>query len=219
MADASLPSRSARRPHAREVLGLGGAWRGGAGAGRRRHRRPADPADPGVPAGPAAGDLDHQRRPDPDDLAADQEAAGVHRLPDGAAGHHPLPAGAEHRLDPPDPRPRPRGRPRRGPHHRGLRQADDGRQLRHRRDRLRHPGDRELRGHHQGLGPDRRGGRPLHPGLHARQADGHRRRPVGGPDRRDRGQEAPQGAGAGSRPSSGPWTAPPSSCAATPSPA
>ena len=33
--------------------------------------------------------------------------------------------GAEHRLDPPDPRPRPRGHRRRRPHHRGLRQADD----------------------------------------------------------------------------------------------
>ena len=146
---------------------------------RRRHHRAADPADPGVPAGPAAGGLDRLVGADPDDRAADQEAAGVHRLPDGAAGHHPVPAGPEPRLDAADPQPRPRGRPRRRPGDRGLRQADDGRQLRHRGDRLRHPGGGELRRHHQGLGPDRRGGRPLHPGLHARQADGHRRRPVG----------------------------------------
>src|ERR1700761_5081328 len=33
-------------------------------------------------------------------------------------------------LAPPDPRPWARGRPRRGPHHRSLRQADDRRQLR-----------------------------------------------------------------------------------------
>ena len=41
----------------------------------------------------------------------------------------------------------------------------------------------ELHGHHQGLDPDRRGLGPLHPGLHARQADGHRRRSVLGSDR------------------------------------
>ena len=54
-----------------------------------------------------------------------------------------------------------------------------------------HPGDRELRRHHQGLGPHRRGRGALLPGRHARQADGDRRRPLGRPDRRGDGARAP----------------------------
>ena len=46
-------------------------------------------------------------------------------------------------------------RRRRG--HRGLRRLRDGRQPRHRADRLRDPRDRELRRHHQGVGPHRGG--------------------------------------------------------------
>jgi hypothetical protein len=92
-------------------------------------------------------------------------------------------------------------------------------QLRHRADRLRHPGDRQLRGHHQGLGPHRRGRGALLPRCHAGQADGDRRRPLGRPHRRGHG--ARRGARSWRRraPSSAPWTAPPSSSAAMPSPA
>jgi DNA-binding NtrC family response regulator len=158
--------------------GLGGAWRGGAGAGRDRHHRDADPAGAAVHHGSAAGVLAGVVGADPDDGPDDQEAAGVHRLPDGAAGQHPVQAGPEPRHHPADPEPRARGRRLGGRRHRGLRAPDDGRQLHHRGDRLRHPGDREFRGDHQGFDPDRRGRRAVHPGLDARQADGDRRRPV-----------------------------------------
>ena len=68
------------------------------------------------------------------------------------------------------------GTARRRPRHRGVRQFRDERQLRHRHHRLHDPGDRELRGHHQGLRPHRRGRRALPPRRHAGQADGDRRR-------------------------------------------
>ena len=45
------------------------------------------------------------------------------------------------------------------------------------------PGDREFRGHHQGLRPHRRSGGPLPPRFHAGQADGDRRRPFRRPGR------------------------------------
>ena len=94
---------------------------------------------------------------------------------------------AQPRLDPPDPGARPRRHRRRRPRHRGVRQLRDGRQFRHRHHRVHDPGDRELRRHHQGLGPHRRSRGALQPRRHARQADGDRRRPLGRPDRRDRG--------------------------------
>ena len=107
----------------------------------------------------------------------------------------------------------------RRPRHRGVRQLRHGRQFRHRHHRLRDPDHRELHRHHQGLGPHRRSRGALHPRRHARQADGDRRRPLGRPDRRAGGQEAAQGRSRTKAPSSAPWTAPRSSCAATPSPA
>jgi hypothetical protein len=67
---------------------------------------------------------------------------------------------------------------------RGVRQLHHAGQLRDRPDRVRDPGDRELRGDHQGLGPHRGGLGALLAGRHARQADGDRRRSVGGTDRR-----------------------------------
>ena len=104
-----------------------------------------------------------------------------------------------------------RGRPR----HRGLRQFRDERQFRHRHHRVRDPGDRELRRHHQGFGPHRRSRGALPPRRHARQADGDRRRPRRRPDRRGDRQEAPQGRWKTKAASSAPWTAPRNSCAAT----
>ena len=69
------------------------------------------------------------------------------------------------------------------------------RQFRHRLHRLRDPGDREFRRHHQGFGPHRRSRRALQPGRDARQADGDRRRPVRRPHRREGSQAPPQGTG------------------------
>ena len=109
------------------------------------------------------------------------------------------------------------GTRRRRPRHRGLRQLRDGRQFRHRHHRVRDPGDRELRGHHQGLGPHRRSRGALPPRRHARQADGDRRRSLGRPDRREGRQGAAQGRSRTKAASSAPWTAPRNSSAATPS--
>ena len=78
----------------------------------------------------------------------------------------------------------------RRPGHQGLRQVRGGRQLLRRPGRLPHPGDHQLRRHHQGRRAHRRGGGPLHLGRHARQADGHRRRPERRAHRRGRGARA-----------------------------
>ena len=102
---------------------------------------------------------------------------------------------AQPRLHAVDPVARPRGHRRRRPRHRGVRQFRDGRQFRHRNYRLRDPGDRELRRHHQGFGTHRRSRGALPSRRHARQADGDRRRSVRRPDRREDRQGAPQGAG------------------------
>ena len=126
-----------------------------------------------------------------------RQSARIHRLPDPAARRDAAAARPEPRLDPPDPRPRPRGHGGGRPRHRGVRQLRDGRQLRHRDHRVRDPDHRELRRDHEGLGPHRRGRRPLHPRRDAGQADGHRRRPLGRPDRREGGQGPPRGPGGG----------------------
>ena len=196
-------------------------------AATRRHRagdRPChdpggpDPADAGVAAGYPAGAVDHHLGADPDDGAVHPEAAGIQLLPDHPADHHAAAAVAQPGVDAPDPGPWPRRPRRRRRRDRSLRRLRHGRQLRHRRDRLRDPGHRELRRHHQGFRPYRRSGGALHPGRHARQADGDRRRPVGRPDRRAGGAAPPQGAGGGKR-FFGAMDGAPSSCAATPSPA
>ena len=140
-------------------------------------------------------------------------------LPDRAADRRDAAAGAQPRLDPPDPRQRSQWHGRRRPRHRGLRQLRHARQFRHRRRRLRHPDHRQLHRHHQGLGPHRRSRGALQPRCHARQADGDRRRPLRRPDRRSDRPQAPRERSKPRAPSSAPWTAPASSCAATPSPA
>ena len=191
------------------------------GARRRHHgdpRRP-DPAAAAMAARHLPRLLAVAFDPDPDDGGVHQEAAGIQLLPDRAADHHDDAAGAEPRLDAPDPRPRQRRHGRVRLCHPGLRQADHAGQLRHRPHRVRDPGDRELRGHHQGFGPHRRSRGALHPGRHARQADGDRRRSVLRPDRREGSPQPPQGTGRRNPTSSAPWTAPANSCAATPSPA
>ena len=166
-----------------------------------------------------AGDLDHPVGADPDDGAVHPDAAGILRLPDRAADRDDAAAVAQPRLDPADPGARPRGHRRRRPRHRGVRQLRDERQLRHRHHRLHHPGDRELRRHHQGLRPHRRSRRALPPGRHAGQADGDRRRSLRRPDRRERPRASAARTSRTKAASSAPWTAPRSSCAATPSPA
>ena len=161
-----------------------------------RDRRDADPggADPAAAADaarPRAGAVDHLLGADPDDGAVHPGAARILRLPDRAADLDHAAAGAQPRLDPADPVARPRRHRRRRPRHRGVRQFRDGRQFRDRRDRVHDPGDRELRGHHQGLGTHRRSRRALPLGRHARQADGDRRRPLGRADQRGGGAPAP----------------------------
>ena len=107
----------------------------------------------------------------------------------------------------------------RRPRHPGVRQFRDERQFRHRHYRVHDPGDREFRGHHQGLGTHRRSRGTLPPRLHAGQADGDRRRSQCRPHRREGGAAAAQEPGGRIRLLSAPWMAPRNSCAATPSPA
>ena len=116
-------------------------------------------------------------------------------VPDRAADLDDAAPCAQPRLDAPDPGARPRGHRGRRPRHRGVRQFRDERQLRDRHHRVHDPGDRELRGHHQGLGPHRRSRGALQPRRHAGQADGDRRRSLGRPDQRERRAHAPQAPG------------------------
>ena len=178
----------------------------GAAAGRHpaRGRRAGDPGRPDPAAARLLLDLCLAISitlvgPDPADRPVHRAAARVQRLPDRAADRHHAAAGAQPRLDPADPGPGPSGARRRRPRDRGVRPLHHAGQRRHRRDRVRHPGDRELRRHHQGLGPHRRGRRPLLARRDARQADGDRRRPVGRPDRRGDGARAPPRARGGER--------------------
>ena len=71
----------------------------------------------------------------------------------------------------------------------------------------------------KGAGPHLRSQRALHPGCHARQADGDRRRPECRTDQPGRGARCAAPRCAPRRTSTAPWTAPASSCAATPPPA
>ena len=171
----------ARRPRAR---------------GRRDdHPGRPHPAAAGDPARPLPRLLDHPLGADPDDGAVHSHAARVLLLSDRAADRHDAAALAQPRLHAPHPGARPRGHGRRRPRHRSVRQLRDGRQLRHRHHRVHDPGDRELRRHHQGLRPHRRGRGPLQPRRHAGQADGDRRRPLRRPDRGEGRAPPPQAAG------------------------
>uniref|UniRef100_A0A0N5A5Z0 DNA helicase n=1 Tax=Parastrongyloides trichosuri TaxID=131310 RepID=A0A0N5A5Z0_PARTI len=151
--------------------------------GGRRHRRhhAADPAGPEDASGSAAGDFARLERADPDDGRDDEAAAGLRHLPDRAAGLDPLPPGAEPGLDAADPQQRPGRSRQRRQDHPGLRRTDDGGQLHHRGDHLRHPAGGELRRHHQGRDPRPadRGAAARHAGHGGRQhlcaADGRRR--------------------------------------------
>ncbi len=122
-------------------------------------------------------------------------AAGLCRLPGGAAGHHAAAPVAERGLHPGGAagRPHRRGRGRQGD--RELRPLSGGRQLRRRPDRVRGAGGDQLHRGHQGCRAHRRGRRALHPGRHARQADGDRRRPERRPDRREGSQAPPHRGG------------------------
>ena len=163
------------------------------------------------------------------DYAADDalraDAAGVQHLSLAVAGHDPVPAGAERGHHAADSYPggdrRPVG---------GRRRGADVRPVRHRRrprgptisssawSFLDHRPD-PIRGHHQGGHADQRGGRPIHPRRHAGQTDGDRRRSERRRDRPARGPAPPAGDHRSRPTSSGPWTVPASSSAATPSPA
>lgn len=179
---------------------------GGAGARQPRRADPAaghagddDPADPAIPAGRAVH-LQHRpvhRRPA--GMRVRPAAAGLRRVPDHPAGGDPVAPGAERCLDPRGAAPRPRRPWRRGQGDPGLRRSGDRRQLRGRGGGVRDPHDHQLRGGDQGRRADFRSQRALHPGCHARQADGHRRRPQRRPDRAGGSQEAPQRGGPGGR--------------------
>ena len=83
------------------------------------------------------------------------------------------------------------GQPVRRAGHPGLRHLRGGHRrragLRDRLHHLHHHHRRAVHRHHQGRHPRRRGGRPLHPGRPARQADGHRGGVQLGPDHRGGG--------------------------------
>ena len=117
----------------------------------------------------------------PDGRVVDPEAAGILGLPDRAPGGDDPEARAQHFDHPTHPVARRAGTDVGRLHHRRLRPPGDGRRFRHRHYRLSHPGDDQLPGHHQGRNPHRRGRGALHPRRHSRQADGDRRRPLGGP--------------------------------------
>eukprot|EP01136_Pigoraptor_vietnamica_P000999 Opistho-1_new@27031 len=178
-----------------------------AGSARRRGQRPGRPDrrdpdpvhDGAAPAalrpGPAVHLQYRHGRDGHDGGGPYGKAAGLRRLPDRAAADHPDAPVAERGLHPR----RAAGGPHRHRHgrqgDRGLRPLPDRRQLRGRPDRLRHPGGDQLHRGDQGCGAHRRGRRALHPGCHARQADGGGRRPERRPDQRGRGQAPPCRAG------------------------
>ncbi len=194
-------SRQDKRPPGFSLPGIGSHERSvQARRHRARDRRDDHPgrADPAAAAGAArfrAGDLDHPLGADPDDGAVHPRAARILVVPDDPAHRHDAAARAQPRLDAPDPRARPRRHRRRRSRDRGVRQFRDERQFRDRHHRVHDPGDRELRGHHQGLRPHRRGRGALQPRRHAGQADGDRRRPLGRPDQRAGRAHPPQGTG------------------------
>ncbi len=110
-------------------------------------------------------------------------AAGrVRRVSDGAAAGHAAAAGAERRLHArraAEWAQRPAGCRPRHPVLRGIRHR---RQFCRRCRRVHHSDDHQLRRGHQRLRAHLRSERPLHPGCHAGQTDGHRRRSECRPD-------------------------------------
>ena len=147
------------------------------------HRHPDRFQHHHVPGHPHGG---HVRRPAP----------GIQRLPLHPADDHPVPPGAERGHHPPDPALRRRAGARGGrAHGPGLRPVRGGRQLHHRPGGVPDPPGDPVHRHQPRLRAHRRSDRPLHPGRHARQADGHRRRPQRRLHRRDRGPPAAQGPG------------------------
>ena len=127
--------------------------------------------------------------------------------------HHAVPALAQHRLHPADPA----GRLRRA-HHRGLRQLRRARQLRGRPGHLPDPRADQFHRHHQGRRAHRGSRGPFHLGRHARQTDGHRRRVERRHHQRSRGPRRRRRRSSRRPIFTARWTAPASSCAATPSP-
>ena len=193
-----------------------------------RHRRAARRAggagdgDPAVAAAGARRAVHFQHR-----AVADRRDGGVlrvaaarlRRVPDGPAARDVAAPGAERRLDARGAAARPHRQPRGRQRHRVVRRVRHRRQLRRRRDRVRDPDDHQLRRRHQGRGPHLRSDRALHPGRHARQADGDRRRSQRRPDHAGRSPHASRRSARRKRTSTARWTAPASSSAATRRPA
>ena len=130
---------------------------------------------------------DHPRR-----HAVRAERAPLRELPDAAPAHDAVPARAQRLLHAPRPLAR-----RGGARHRGVRPRRRAGQLRGRRGRLRDPDARPAPRRREGRRARRRGRGALHARRDARQADGDRRGPARGRDRRGRG--APAAAGARAR--------------------
>ena len=176
------------RPHVRDddPLGPRKPRRQGHRLRRRHHPDPLPvlPARAGDDDRLRPGVFDRDLGPHPDGGPVDPEAARVLSLPDGAARRDHPEARAQHLDDKAHPLARRRGADLGRLHHRRLRPARHGRRLPHRHHRLSDPGDDQLSRHHQGRDPHRRSRRPLHPRRDPRQADGDRRRPVGGSHRR-----------------------------------
>ncbi len=131
-----------------------------------------------------AGVLDCAVGADPDGLAVDSAAARVLGLSHGAAGRYHPPPGAQYFDDPANSCPRIAGGDGGGLYHRWICATGDGRRFRHRHHRLPDSGDDQLPRHHQGRDPHRRSRGAVHSRRHPRQADGDRRRSVGGSHRR-----------------------------------
>ncbi len=169
---------------------------------RGRHRAdpvPVLPARPGDDDRLRPGDVDRALRPHPDGRAVDPEAARILGLPDRAPGRDHSQARAQHLDHAAHPVARRRGADLGRLHHRRLRPPGDGRGLPDRHHRLFDSGHDQLSRHHQGRDPYRGSRRALHPRRHPRQADGDRRRPVGGAHRREDRPKAPARARRGKR--------------------
>ena len=100
--------------------------------------------------------------------------AGICPVSDHSAGGDVAAPGAQRRVHAGRLARGTQGTRRGGPRHSGVRRGAGRWQLRGRPGGVHHPRHHQLRGRHQGCGTRLRGQRTVHPGRHARQADGHR---------------------------------------------
>ena len=186
-----------------------------------RDPRPAADDDPRLPARAEHHAVGHH----PGDHRLREKPAGVRGIPVAAAGRHAVPPRAERRDDAADPHGRrPGGQPRAGAARRrrgrpGVRQLRHrrvaGRRHHHLRDHLHHSVHRDHQGRHAHLAKSPPGSR-----WTRCPASRWRSTPTSTPATSPRPPPASAARTSRRRPTStGPWTAPPSSSAATRSPA